>query len=247
MSETGELITVQPAQGAVELYRRSLDVAKVCKEIVELSSVQIGPSRHVRVEGWQSIAICHGCFPGAGEAERAYDMEGNHIGYKAKAYVRDAAGNILSTGDGFVGFDEKDKRGNFTWKGRAEYAGRAMAQTRALSRACRSAFAHVVVLMKAGLSTTPAEEIIGEEQASTSGTVIPAPQDHPGKPPRGTITSAQLTKLGILCKQVGYEKTHLQEEYDLVSRTLLSREQASELIERLQEKANEMPLATAEG
>jgi hypothetical protein len=34
-----------------------------------------------------------------------------------------------------------------------------MAQTRAISRACRSAFAHVVVMMDAGLSTTPAEEV----------------------------------------------------------------------------------------
>jgi hypothetical protein len=34
-----------------------------------------------------------------------------------------------------------------------------MAQTRAISRACRSAFAHVVVMMNAGLSTTPAEEV----------------------------------------------------------------------------------------
>lgn len=34
-----------------------------------------------------------------------------------------------------------------------------MAQTRAMSRACRSAFAHVVVMMNAGLATTPAEEV----------------------------------------------------------------------------------------
>jgi len=35
-----------------------------------------------------------------------------------------------------------------------------MAQTRAISRAGRSAFAHVVVMMKAGLATTPAEEMV---------------------------------------------------------------------------------------
>jgi RNase H-fold protein (predicted Holliday junction resolvase) len=33
-----------------------------------------------------------------------------------------------------------------------------MAQTRAISRVCRSAFAHCVVLIDADLSTTPAEE-----------------------------------------------------------------------------------------
>jgi hypothetical protein len=34
-----------------------------------------------------------------------------------------------------------------------------MAQTRAISRVCRSAFAHVVVLIDSDLSTTPAEEV----------------------------------------------------------------------------------------
>jgi hypothetical protein len=34
-----------------------------------------------------------------------------------------------------------------------------MAQTRAISRACRSAFAFVVTMMDAGLETTPAEEV----------------------------------------------------------------------------------------
>ena len=34
-----------------------------------------------------------------------------------------------------------------------------MAQTRAISRAARAVFAHVVVLIDAGLSTTPAEEV----------------------------------------------------------------------------------------
>jgi hypothetical protein len=38
-----------------------------------------------------------------------------------------------------------------------------MAQTRAISRVCRSAFAHVVVLIDKELSTTPAEEVPREE------------------------------------------------------------------------------------
>jgi hypothetical protein len=55
-----------------------------------------------------------------------------------------------------VGFSEK------TWGNREEYAQRAMAQTRAISRACRSAFAFVVTMMDAGLETTPAEEVPSE-------------------------------------------------------------------------------------
>lgn len=74
-----------------------------------------------------------------------------------------ADGQVIATGEGFVGEDEP------TWYGgqsrgktlpkRPDYAIRAMAQTRAISRACRSAFAHVVVMIDAGLSTTPAEEV----------------------------------------------------------------------------------------
>jgi hypothetical protein len=45
------------------------------------------------------------------------------------------------------------------WAKRPTYAKRAMCQTRAISRACRSAFAHVVVLIDRNLSTTPAEEV----------------------------------------------------------------------------------------
>ncbi len=62
-------------------------------------------------------------------------------------------GAVLATAEGFVGDDES------TWASRAEYAKRAMAQTRAISRACRSAFAFVVVLIDSDLSTTPAEEV----------------------------------------------------------------------------------------
>jgi hypothetical protein len=49
-----------------------------------------------------------------------------------------------------------------------------MAQTRAMSRAARSAFAHVVTLMDAGLATTPAEEVPQEGFAERA--INPAPQ-----------------------------------------------------------------------
>jgi hypothetical protein len=47
------------------------------------------------------------------------------------------------------------------WAKRPMFARRAMAQTRAISRACRSAFAHVVILIDRSLGTTPAEEMQG--------------------------------------------------------------------------------------
>jgi hypothetical protein len=62
-------------------------------------------------------------------------------------------GQVISSAEGFLGDDEP------MWASRPTYAKRAMVQTRAISRACRSAFAHIVVLIDSKLSTTPAEEI----------------------------------------------------------------------------------------
>jgi len=142
----------------VEAYRASTNAAQLCREIVLASSSNIQGKRYVSVEGWMAIARAHGCAAGATGVER---VEG---GVRAVGEVRDMlTGTIIATGEGFVGEDEP------TWYGgkvrgkdlpkRADYAIRAMAQTRAISRACRSAFAHVVVMMNAGLATTPAEEV----------------------------------------------------------------------------------------
>lgn len=151
-------LQVMPA----EQMRLATDVAGLCKEIVTKTAVEIQGRKYVRVEGWMSIATAHGCLASAGKVEK---VEG---GIRAIGEVRRISdGALLSTGEGFVGEDEptwyggvvEGKYGPKTMPKRQEYAIRAMAQTRAISRACRSAFAHVVVMMDAGLSTTPAEEV----------------------------------------------------------------------------------------
>src|SRR3546814_11014425 len=108
-------------------------------------------------------------------------------------------GQVIAVAEGFVGEDEPTWFGGTmkAWKWgerrgekifydkempkRADYAIRAMAQTRAISRACRSAFAHVVVMIDADLPTTPAEAV----PARCFLPVTPAPQaatTHGGKP-----------------------------------------------------------------
>ena len=152
-------LTVIPPQ---ELMRQSTDIATVCKDIVLASSANIQGRNYVKVEGWMSIATAHGCVASAKDVRR---VDG---GFVATGEIRRMSDRqLLSTGEGFVGEDEPTWFGGtiVTAKGpkhllkRQDYAIRAMAQTRAISRACRSAFAHVVVLMDAGLSTTPAEEV----------------------------------------------------------------------------------------
>lgn len=145
-----------------ELMRQATDVAGVCKEIVLRTAMEIQGRKFVRVEGWQSIATAHGCVASIREVRQTED------GTAATAELkRISDGAVLASAEGYVGSDEP------TWYGgeiisygktktlpkRADFAIRAMAQTRAISRVCRSAFAHVVVLMDAGLQTTPAEEM----------------------------------------------------------------------------------------
>jgi hypothetical protein len=67
--------------------------------------------------------------------------------------IRLSDGETVASSEGFVGTDEP------MWQNRPRYARRGMAQTRATSRACRSALAWIVPLLDADLSTTPAEEM----------------------------------------------------------------------------------------
>jgi hypothetical protein len=150
------------------LMRRASDVAGVCKQIVLKTALQIQGRKYVRVEGWQAIATAHGCMATAKDVEK---IEG---GWRAIGEIRRITdGMVLCNAEGFVGTDEVK-----TWAQRPEYACRAMAQTRAISRVCRSAFAHVVVLMDAGLSTTPAEEVPadGFDDAKPAKVTVDAPQ-----------------------------------------------------------------------
>lgn len=133
-------------------FRQSTDAAGLCGAIVKQTASKIQGRRYVTVEGWQAIAIAHGCTASALDVERVSD-EGMS-GFRCVGVVRRMDdGQEIARGEGFLGDDES------MWAKRPVYARRAMVQTRAISRACRSAFAHVVVMIDAGLSTTPAEEV----------------------------------------------------------------------------------------
>ena len=62
MSESN-LPAVQQAAGLTATrFREATDVASVCRDIVTKTAVQIGSRNYVRVEGWTSIAVAHGCI-----------------------------------------------------------------------------------------------------------------------------------------------------------------------------------------
>ena len=184
LMETTQLAKNEAA-AEVALYRQSTNIAGLCKDIVLKSAVDIQGRKYVRVEGWMSIATAHGCIATIKSVENTAD------GVVAVAEIRrQSDGQLLTTAEGFVGRDEptwyggevtrwnKFKNEEVTQKmpKRADYAIRAMAQTRAISRACRTAFAHVVVLMDAGLETVPAEEMgVDDEPINVTGTATHAP------------------------------------------------------------------------
>lgn len=162
------------ARNPQELTRMASDIAGLCKAIVLKTAMQISGRSYVKVEGWQSIATAHGCVACSRDVEKVYERQLGKdvfIGYKCIGEIRRMTdGVVIGQAEGFIGVDE------ITWFGgekevmerghpvmkmapkRPDYAIRAMCQTRAISRACRAAFSHVVVLMNAGLSTMPAEE-----------------------------------------------------------------------------------------
>ena len=148
MSETQIIQHGNGTNGVAAHIRQATDVAGACREIVKATAQRIGQKDYVRVEGWQSIAVAHGCVASARDVERVED------GWRCIGEVRRMdTGQVIATAEGFLGDDEE------MWARRPTYAKRAMCQTRAISRACRSAFAHVVVLIDRNLSTTPAEEV----------------------------------------------------------------------------------------
>lgn len=158
-----QIVTVDhiEADSNIDHYRQSTDAASICKDIVIATAQNIQGRKYVRVEGWQAIATAHGCVASVSHVEK---IEG---GVRAIAEIRRMSdGRVINCAEGFVGEDEPTwyggKSRNKTLPKRPDYAIRAMAQTRAISRACRSAFAHVVVLMNAGLETTPFEEVPSE-------------------------------------------------------------------------------------
>lgn len=144
------LVPIQTSNA--EVFRASTDAAGLCRDIVMKTAMTIQGRKYVKVEGWQAIAIAHGCVASAEDVHRISD-EGM-TGFSAMGVIRRMSdGAEIARAEGFLGDDET------MWTKRPVYARRAMAQTRAISRACRSAFAHVVVLIDGNLSTTPAEEV----------------------------------------------------------------------------------------
>jgi len=177
-------------------------VAGVCGEIVKRTAQTIQGRKYVKVEGWQSIAAAYGCVASSKNVQR---VEG---GVKATGELhRISDGALIATAEGFVGEDEPTWYGGVgnygkTLPKRPDFAIQAMAQTRAISRVCRSAFAFVVVMIDSKLSTTPAEEMghtfEQDDEKATGGTPSATGADSPPPSAPGEPSVAGETRTETL-------------------------------------------------
>lgn len=166
MSETAlAVIEVQPRQ----VMERNQSVANACREIVMRCSVKLQGKQYIQAEGWQALANLSGYSPRIDEVQELDNGDCRAV----CSLVRLADGEVIARAEGYVGTDER------TWANRPRYARRAMAQTRATSRACRSALAFLVPLIDASLSTTPAEEIPVESSGHNPELHQPSEVDFP--------------------------------------------------------------------
>lgn len=118
----------------------------------------IGQRKYVTVEAWTLLANMLGVHPIVVWSRRFPDMiggEATNLGWEARVEVFNAQGQMIGAGEAECMRSEK------TWANREDFALRAMAQTRAISRALRNPLGFVVKL--AGYEATPAEEMPASE------------------------------------------------------------------------------------
>ena len=156
---TAELATQEQqglsTQGFDQAIGMAHKKAETLKRIVEDQKlyVDIGPSRHLRVEAWQTMATAYKLAVRTDDGTKLIYEGAKIVGVEAKATVIDIETGIIVGGATSYCFqNEQGKEGQAV----AQLAG--MAQTRASARALKQNLSWVVVL--AGYSPTPAEEMM---------------------------------------------------------------------------------------
>ena len=224
-----DLVVAKPG----DLMVQAKDVAGVCAEIVKRTAMTIQGRKYVRVEGWQSIAAAYGCVASSRNVEKTAG------GTRAIGELRRVSdGTLIAVAEGFVGEDEPVWYGGEvvaygkkkTYVKRPDFAIQAMAQTRSISRVCRSAFAFVVVLIDGNLSTTPAEEM--------AGVVVDHPvEDIPQTDTRLKASPEQIDAIHTALSEAGVELAALLAKAELTDLKELAAEDAPGAVRWLKSQA----------
>lgn len=170
---------------------------------------QIGDSKHLKIEGWQMLAMMYRVT--AGVVDTRYVEVGEYTGYEATAEAllirgSDLAPQRISTAQAMCLNDEErwDVRPEYGYvAGKREQTGevavplqqlRSMAQTRACSKVLSNLLKFVAVM--AGYAGTPAEEMTGREQPQSA----PAQQPQRTQNGNGIISDKQVGRLWAIAK-----------------------------------------------
>jgi len=160
---------IVPAASAKDVVDAGREYAAALMDVVKNQQKKklvhrIGNNRYLAAEAWLMIARFNGTVPMIQETVPVED-EGKVIGYKARAVIRRLADGVdVSAAESMCGLTEHVTKGQKD-EGSRRNAAMSMAQTRASAKACRIAYAHIVVL--AGYEPTPAEEM------GASGSEVP--------------------------------------------------------------------------
>lgn len=152
----------------------------------------ISGKRHVRCEGWTTLAMMLGVTP-----HEVNVVEGPEGTFTATVELRRLSdGSAVSRASAECGTDEP------TWRSRSRNARRSMALTRATGKACRLAFSWIMAL--AGYEATPAEEMTHdapeppqEARTSPEPSRITVPFGSGKVWPIGSKRGTPLTKLTV--------------------------------------------------
>jgi hypothetical protein len=233
VSETA--IAVIEPNNPQSVVTRGQATANACRAIVMQCSMQLQGRRYIKAEGWQALAASCGYSPRIGTVEELSNGDIRAV----CDLVRLSDGEIVASAEGYLGVDES------TWARRPRYARRAMAQTRATSRACRSALAWIVPLLDAGLETTPAEEIPHAE-IETRAMPVQSSDIKPEVPEAGiklNVSEQTMTKIIGLISRAKKEgviddaekfRSEMRQTYGVKSAKDLTEAQAEEVLDSLQ-------------
>jgi hypothetical protein len=233
VSETA--IAVIEPNNPQSVVTRGQATANACRAIVMQCSMQLQGRRYIKAEGWQALAASCGYSPRIGTVEELSNGDIRAV----CDLVRLSDGEIVASAEGYLGVDEG------MWAKRPRYARRAMAQTRATSRACRSALAWIVPLLDAGLETTPAEEIPHAE-IETRSMPVQSSDIKPEVPEAGiklNVSEQTMTKIIGLISRAKKEgviddaerfRSDMRQTYGVKSAKDLTEAQAEEVLDSLQ-------------
>ena len=154
IAEPGSAAIANPAAYVRQTTRLATELASVINT-QKLYAV-ISGRKYVTVEAWTLLANMLGVHPSVAWSKRI-DQGEETEGWEARVEVRNTEGRIIGAGEAMCPRQEK------VWAPRDDYALRAMAQTRAISRALRNPLGFVVKL--AGYEATPAEEMPRDAEA----------------------------------------------------------------------------------